>query len=91
MRNSEAQIYDRSTFSPERRGNYRYDHDVTATLPTNALALIFSYVCPHAEDESYETAEDSMVEDGCMLCDMRDLAHCASVCRRWNQVAQKML
>ncbi|KAF4201958.1 hypothetical protein CNMCM8927_000872 [Aspergillus lentulus] len=32
-----------------------------------------------------------MTEDGCMLCDMRDLAHCAVVCKRWYLAAQSIL
>ncbi len=64
---------------------------LAARLPSGVLHLIFLYVCPHADDGSYAAAEDSMTEDGCMLCDMRDLAHCAVVCRRWNEVAQRLL
>lgn len=90
---AEAHAYEKSTFSPERRGGGRGHNgvDVTARLPSGVWYRIFSYVCPHSEDESYESAEDSMVEDGCMLCDMRDLASCALVCRRWNNVARRML
>jgi hypothetical protein len=32
-----------------------------------------------------------MTEDGCMLCDMRDLAHCAVVCKRWYLAARGVL
>lgn len=32
-----------------------------------------------------------MSTDGCMLCDMRDLAHCALVCKRWYTPAQSLL
>lgn len=56
--------------------------DHTRKLPRPVLAYIFALVCPHAVDDSYETSEESMT-DGCMLCDMRDLAHCAQVCKRW--------
>ncbi|KAJ6007380.1 hypothetical protein N7540_011356 [Penicillium herquei] len=52
--------------------------DVTRKLPRAVLARIFGFICPHAFDYSYETSEDSMT-DGCMLCDMRDLAHCTQV------------
>lgn len=64
---------------------------LAARLPSRVLHHIFLYVCPHAEDGSYAAAEDSMTEDACMLCDMRDLAHCAIVSRRWNEVAQRLL
>jgi hypothetical protein len=56
--------------------------DYTRKLPRPVLAYIFALTCPHTLDESYDTSEESM-SDGCMLCDMRDLAHCAQVCKRW--------
>ncbi|KAI9676435.1 MAG: hypothetical protein M1817_000592 [Caeruleum heppii] len=65
--------------------------DYTARLPPFLLAAIFDCVCPHTHDESFESSEDSAVDDGCMLCDMRDLAHCAAVCRRWAAPAQDAL
>ena len=60
-------------------------------VPAKVLRLLFTYVCPHKEDEAYTTLEDSMIGDGCMLCDMRDLAHCALVSRSWARVAQDLL
>lgn len=84
----EAHIYDSSTLRPGQR--YQ-GSNVGARLPTALLKRIFAYVCPHSQDESYDSAEESMIEDGCMLCDMRDLAHCALVCRAWNEVAQRLL
>ncbi|KAL4995426.1 hypothetical protein BDV10DRAFT_132775 [Aspergillus recurvatus] len=65
--------------------------DITKRLPPPVLARIFSFVCPHAVDNSYDTSEESMTEDGCMLCDMRDLAHCALVSRRWYPIARSLL
>ncbi|KAL5340637.1 hypothetical protein BJX70DRAFT_102702 [Aspergillus crustosus] len=65
--------------------------DLTKSLPRPVLARIFAFVCPHAVDSSYDTSEESMTEDGCMLCDMRDLAHCASVSKRWYPVARALL
>ncbi|KAJ5272353.1 hypothetical protein N7478_007478 [Penicillium angulare] len=65
-------------------------HDATSKLPHPVLVRIFSYVCPHTLDYSYDTSEDSM-NDGCMLCDMRDLAHCTLVCRRWFAASQALL
>ncbi|RDW92861.1 F-box domain protein [Aspergillus mulundensis] len=65
--------------------------DLTKQLPDPVLARIFSFVCPHAADNSYDTSEESMTEDGCMLCDMRDLAHCALVSRRWYPIARSLL
>ena len=72
-------------------GGPAYPRDLAARLPTSALRLIFSYVCPHADDNSYAAAEESMTEDACMLCDMRDLAHCVLVCRRWKEEAERLL
>lgn len=60
------------------------------TFPDNVLARIFAFVCPHSQDRSYEKCEDSTFGD-CMLCDMRDLAHCVQVCRRWRPVAEQVL
>ncbi|KAJ5223299.1 hypothetical protein N7468_007841 [Penicillium chermesinum] len=65
-------------------------HDLTKRLPRPVLAHIFAAVCPHATDYSYVTSEESM-SDGCMLCDMRDLAHCALVCKRWFLEARALL
>ncbi|KAL1963976.1 hypothetical protein VTN77DRAFT_7651 [Rasamsonia byssochlamydoides] len=65
--------------------------DYTKRLPREVLAKIFSHVCPHVLDDSYDSSEESMTEDGCMLCDMRDLAHCALVCKRWFLQAQPLL
>ncbi|KAE8356688.1 hypothetical protein BDV28DRAFT_83407 [Aspergillus coremiiformis] len=65
--------------------------DYTKQLPQRVLIRIFSFVCPHAEDNSYDTSEESMTKDGCMLCDMRDLAHCALVCKRWSLDADDLL
>lgn len=64
--------------------------DHTRKLPRSMLAYIFALACPHAVDGSYETSEESMT-DGCMLCDMRDLAHCAQVCKRWFIEARTLL
>ncbi|KAI9665600.1 MAG: hypothetical protein M1829_005680 [Trizodia sp. TS-e1964] len=82
----EAQVY--SASSPRRGGPSR---DLTAQLPVPVLETIFTLLCPHVQDESYEALEDSMVDDGCMLCDMRDLAKCVLVRRKWSSVAQHLL
>ncbi|MCJ1352961.1 MAG: hypothetical protein MMC33_002945 [Icmadophila ericetorum] len=60
-------------------------------LPKEVLERIFAHVCPHTQDESYTASEESMIEDGCMLCDMRDLAKCALVCSAWAAAAQSLL
>lgn len=65
--------------------------DCIARLPAPLLERVFALVCPHAHDESYETCEQSAVEDTCMLCDLRDLAHCAQVSKRWRKLAANVL
>lgn len=62
-----------------------------ASLPAPLLERIFSFVCPHTQDETYESCEQSALEDTCMLCDLRDLAHCAQVSRTWHQLAANVL
>lgn len=69
----------------------RLGFDYTKRLPRPVLTRIFAFVCPHAVDTSYDTSEESMTEDGCMLCDMRDLAHCALACKHWYLDARALL
>jgi hypothetical protein len=68
----------------------RVGRDCTKRLPRPVLARIFALVCPHTVDNSYGTSEES-ASDGCMLCDMRDLAHCALVNKRWFLDARELL
>ena len=65
--------------------------DATARLPLKLLTEIFSYVCPHVRDDNYLSLEESMRDGGCMLCDMRDLAQCAFVSRRFLVATQSIL
>lgn len=88
--NEEAQVY------PPRSLN-RFT-PVTSSLSREAIVLpkeivkrILAFVCPHTQDESYVTSEDSMTDGGCMLCDMRDLAQTALVSRTWNEAAAMLL
>lgn len=60
-------------------------------LPPDVLERIFAAVCPQSLDESYETCEQSFVEDACMLCDVRDLAHCTAVSKTWRDSARNLL
>ncbi|KAE8443649.1 hypothetical protein EG329_001507 [Mollisiaceae sp. DMI_Dod_QoI] len=64
---------------------------IVARLPAPILQRIFAFVCPHTQDETYESCEQSALEDTCMLCDLRDLAHCAQVSRRWRTLATAVL
>lgn len=68
----------------------RFSAQLLAALPSRVLARIFTFVCPHAVDESYETCEES-AEKGCMLCDLRDLSRCLQVNRTWREVAVQIL
>ena len=81
----EAYIYPRHEAQPSLHSR------AAAILPKNILAEIFAYICPHTLDDTYVNCEDSMLGDECMLCDMRDLAHCAMVSRAWSQAAQRAL
>ena len=65
--------------------------EAATQLPVEVLNLIFRFLCPHTKDESYVAAEASLLEKSCMLCDMRDLAHCISVTRSWKKAAQGVL
>lgn len=87
---AEAQVYTHYA-PPTLAGTRSAGLDVSATLPTAIVERIFCHVCPHTRDLTYESSEDSIMGDGCMLCDMRDLAQCALVCRRWAEVAQNLL
>ena len=55
------------------------------------LYNILTFVCPHAVDERYKPIEECIIGYGCMLCDLRDLAHCASVKRGWSGIAMFLL
>lgn len=63
----------------------------TLKLPPPVLRKILTYVCPHAEDNSYVSSDDSMIDAGCMLCDMRDLAQCALVQKDWSEASALLL
>ena len=78
----------RNSFTPSLGPSSHNESSVAARLPEKVLACIFSFVCPHSLDESYESAEKSTTELGCMLCDMRELARMSLVCTRWNKAAQ---
>ncbi|KAI1847271.1 hypothetical protein JX266_006811 [Neoarthrinium moseri] len=56
-------------------------------LPTPILQRVFTFVCPHTQDESYETCEQSALEDACMLCDLRDISHAGMACKQWRKAA----
>ncbi|KAK5692317.1 hypothetical protein LTR17_025395 [Elasticomyces elasticus] len=63
-----------------------------ARLPDPVLERLFQHLCPHTLDYTYVPSEQSQLNsDGCPLCDLRDLAHCASVCRRWYTISQGVL
>ncbi|OCK81013.1 hypothetical protein K432DRAFT_381719 [Lepidopterella palustris CBS 459.81] len=65
--------------------------DQTARLPETVVKIIFGYICPHSQDETYEPNESSMITEGCMLCDLRDLSNCSLVKQQWYPWASSML
>jgi hypothetical protein len=65
--------------------------DYTKRFNDKILTLIFQYVCPHTTDDSYDSSERSMIGDGCMLCDLRDLSNCSLVKKSWYPVASGLL
>lgn len=61
--------------------------DSTYKLSDKILQRVFAEVCPPSQDESYRSSEESFIDGGCALCDLRYLASCALVSRRWHNVA----
>jgi hypothetical protein len=55
------------------------------------LNRIMEFVCPHVLDTTYCSLDEVDLGDTCMLCNMRDLAHCAQVCTSWSAPATKLL
>lgn len=83
----EAQIYEHKA----RSFNNQTRRDFTSGLPLKLLTAILSQICPHALDDNYLSLEESMRDGGCMLCDMRNLAQCALVSRRFLVATQTIL
>lgn len=65
--------------------------DYITRLPPRLVQFIFQSVSPHTLDKGYDVSEKADVGDGCMLCDLRDLAHCAAVRSSWYRVAQQQM
>ena len=87
-------------YPPTRDGNTRdgfrsrqtrASMQILAALPPAVLERIFTFICPHSQDESYETCEQSAVDDACMLCDLRDLAYAGLACKKWRASAIKVM
>ncbi|KAI0491202.1 hypothetical protein F4859DRAFT_37769 [Xylaria cf. heliscus] len=80
---------------PEQQYNYAAERGRIFApwleLPPPILERVFAFVCPHSSDESYETCERSAVENACMLCDLRDLAHASQVCKLWRRSAVRLM
>ncbi|KAL9006592.1 MAG: hypothetical protein Q9188_000629 [Gyalolechia gomerana] len=87
---NEAHVYENNVPS-SRSPNNRTGRDLTSRLPLKLLTNILSHICPHALDDNYSSLEESMRDGGCMLCDMRDLAQCALVSRRFLVATQTIL
>lgn len=82
-----ATAYSNASSISIHNSNPRQD-STAARAPPKVLLNIFSFICPHALDHSYESAENSITEAGCMLCGMRDLARVGLVCKEWHRAAQ---
>ena len=65
--------------------------DYTAKLDRKLLARIFTFVCPHTLDTSYQNLDDVDLGDTCMLCNLRNLAQCARVCKAWHDPVMQIL
>ncbi|THV89334.1 hypothetical protein D6D26_09790 [Aureobasidium pullulans] len=65
----------------------RPGRDFAAKLPNDILTKIMVQVAPHTQDATFEPSERSTIGEGCMLCDLRDLAKAGQVCRRWYNAA----
>jgi hypothetical protein len=79
-------------FTP-RVSDPRYLAYLQAAVPVNVWERIWSFVCPHTLDEGYENCEQSSLDGSgtCMLCDLRDLSHCAQVSKKWNTLVVKVM
>ncbi|KZL64684.1 f-box domain-containing protein, partial [Colletotrichum incanum] len=60
-------------------------------LPDTVLGRIMRFICPHSQDETYETCEARAIVDACALCHLRDPAHSARVCIKWCNPATAIL
>jgi hypothetical protein len=64
----------------------------TSRLNPQVLKRIFTFVCPHTLDDSYQNLDDVDLGDNtCMLCNLRDLAQCARVCKAWHSPATELM
>lgn len=89
--NAHAAQFDYAQFTGSAPHDQPSNPSPASNLAQHVLRKIFTYVCPHTEDETYVSSDDSMVDGGCMLCDMRDLAQCALVRKTWSEVASLLL
>lgn len=96
-KNSGSSDYDYASYAShhERRVSYppptHRSAALLARLPPPILQRIFGFVCPNSCDNSYETCERSALDNGCMLCNVRDLSHCVAACREWRRSAVPVL
>lgn len=87
----QGQSYQPSTVDYRTPPSVPVSKELLNALPNAILERIFAFVCPHTQDDTYESCEQSAVEDSCMLCDLRDLSHCAQASRRWRRVAYTVM
>ncbi len=82
-------------YTPPRQGQRsnistpRFAANPTAQFPATLLEKLLRYACPH--DDNYNSCEDSTVDGGCMLCNLKDLSQCALVSRQWSGAAENVL
>jgi F-box-like len=91
---SKSKVKDKDTGQSRRYPSQYYPsagRDATARLPPAILEKIFIELCPLTVDDTYDSSEESLVDYGCALCDVKDLAQCALVSRRWWNAAQDLL
>jgi hypothetical protein len=79
------------TFPPYRTELVSSEIVAKLSASPEILDNIFTFLCPHAVDQSFESCEQSAIDDRCMLCDLRDLAHCTRVSKAWRRVAINVL
>ena len=81
----------RARKEPKVSSTQRPSGNPTCAYPAALLEELLSHVCPHSKDDNYTPCEESMIDGGCMLCDMRDLSQCGLVNKQWSEAAHTLL
>lgn len=85
---------DKKRVSPQDAHGLKASNPLSSLIPTAQvhgalLEELLSYRYP--QDDNYRSCEDSMVDDGCVLCNLRDLSQCALVSKQWSEAVQNVL